>query len=632
MKKLTVLIILLFSVMTYVPSQAQSEPEMILDSTLQVRYNPETGTMENYFKEFFAYDSLGNETFYREYLWEAKTGSWTEYIRKDYTYDAMGNRTSFVYYRWIEEEQYWEGHSFSETSYNENGEQIRYTSYEWDQENREWVYRMQFNYELNNNGDIIINEILRWDVETEAWVGNLNLANRSDYQFDENHNTTQAIFYEWDTLSGDWMYRLKDEYAYNAEGKDTLYKSYTWDPEAADWVKRFRNDIAYDSLGNILEEVRYGLDTLTGEWTVTQKGVYTYTPFEDTVLITLYERSDWLPDSSVWWTWEQSKYAYDSLGHLLEQSHSYFDEDADTLKPYIIFEYAYNAAGLRVQEIRLRMDRQTGELMNDEKLVSGYDTNNNEILRASYRWNPDLGSWEGERKEERIIDAFSQTEIRYEWDEDAQDWVALEKRVEVALSNDDSYRRLYYELNDSTGLWEGYFGHESVCDAFGNRLFETDFFGDETKNDWRVNRKREFEYDYSCPAEKAIVSSEYAYYNNIHILTQINEYRWDPLINQAPLYSSLTLYYSSTGGTSARELTEPTLVVYPNPAIHTLFVDITEATATLDIFTLTGKKVISEKLLQGRNEVNISGLQPGMFLYTLNQGGTYHQGKFIRSR
>jgi len=630
MKKFAVLIILFFSVLDYVSSQALTDAEMILDSTLQVEYNPETGTMENYYKEVFVYDSLGNETFYLKYQWETESQSWTEYLRKEYAYNAMGKQTRYVFYSWNEEDHYWEGHSFTETFYNEKGEQIKYIAYEWDQVNREWVNRMLFHYELNDNGDIIRNEILRWDAEKDAWVGSLPLAKRDDYQYDENHNKIEAVYYEWDTVSGNWRFRMKDEYAYNAEGTDTLYRSYTWDTETHEWVKRFKQERAYDSLGNILQEVRFGLDTLTGDWIVTQKGVSTYSPFADTVLLVLYERSDWLPDSSVWWTWAQEKFVYDSLGHLLERVHYSYDEETDTLKPYTCFEYAYNAAGMQIQEIRSRKDRESGELMFDMKQVIGYDANNNEILKATYDWDPDLGTWVGQRKQERTIDAFGQTEINYEWDEEVNDWVTQAKEVKVDLSNDDSYRVLYYEWNDSTDLWEGVYAYELVYDAFGNRLLDSDFFWDETKNDWRENRILEFEYDYSCPVEKAILSSEYAYYNSTHIMTLINEYRWDTLAHQATLFSSLTLYYSSIGGSLTEKLTEPALAVYPNPANSTLYVDVSETAARLDVYTLTGKKVLSEELRLGRNELNISRLQSGIFVYTLNLGGTLHQGKFVK--
>jgi len=54
--------------------------------------------------------------------------------------------------------------------------------------------------------------------------------------------------------------------------------------------------------------------------------------------------------------------------------------------------------------------------------------------------------------------------------------------------------------------------------------------------------------------------------------------------------------------------------MYPNPAKSTLYVTSSKQAATMEIYSITGKLLMKKDLVFGENTINVSVLNPGIYL------------------
>jgi hypothetical protein len=123
-------------------------------------------------------------------------------------------------------------------------------------------------------------------------------------------------------------------------------------------------------------------------------------------------------------------------------------------------------------------------------------------------------------------------------------------------------------------------------------------------------------------------------YGNVYSPTvtydETNGFQYD--INSTTwLPSSQTDDYYSDAATYVNKFSERNIIVYPNPAIEFIVFDnvnISES-ATITVFDIQGKKVI-ERPLSGNNQISVSNLPKGLYLYKLNNGGTVYSGRLVK--
>jgi hypothetical protein len=89
--------------------------------------------------------------------------------------------------------------------------------------------------------------------------------------------------------------------------------------------------------------------------------------------------------------------------------------------------------------------------------------------------------------------------------------------------------------------------------------------------------------------------------------------------------------FTVNSGVGVEELSATSLV-YPNPVLNTLNVEIKNAEATsISIYGLDGSLVKTESLNGVKGEVNVENLNPGMYLYSIStKGGSVIQSKFLK--
>jgi hypothetical protein len=89
----------------------------------------------------------------------------------------------------------------------------------------------------------------------------------------------------------------------------------------------------------------------------------------------------------------------------------------------------------------------------------------------------------------------------------------------------------------------------------------------------------------------------------------------------------------TTNNTIKTELAGHAIALYPNPTQGVLWVnfpDIGNQGADLSIFDILGQLVVQEKITYPLSQIDISGLKPGNYIYSIRQAGAVNSGKLIK--
>lgn len=90
----------------------------------------------------------------------------------------------------------------------------------------------------------------------------------------------------------------------------------------------------------------------------------------------------------------------------------------------------------------------------------------------------------------------------------------------------------------------------------------------------------------------------------------------------------VSFYEEPTVGINDIATTELTWNIYPNPATSSITVE-GKGDATVTIYSLSGAEVMREELLLDKAKLDISTLQPGLYIYQINGTEAIEQGKLL---
>ena len=157
----------------------------------------------------------------------------------------------------------------------------------------------------------------------------------------------------------------------------------------------------------------------------------------------------------------------------------------------------------------------------------------------------------------------------------------------------------------------------------------------EINSQWVADYKYEFTCDYSYNTSDLILPYSFSdddgtiFYNNM--LTGAVFYEWDNTLNEWVKEGKVTYYYSEQYVNSVPEAYRVELSVYPNPFSTYVSFNISGNynEIILEIFDIQGRKIISKEIKNGEN-VNMEGLNTGMYFYNLTIDGEKLNGKLIK--
>jgi hypothetical protein len=351
-------------------------------------------------------------------------------------------------------------------------------------------------------------------------------------------------------------------------------------------------------------------------------------------------------------------------------------------------DYTYDANGNPTYELTSTSDISLDVPVwgNSSKTESTYDINSNITLYILSTWNTLLSQWVGVMRIETTYDAYGHPtlEINYSWDNPGVQWVESAKTESSYDGNGNIATETTYVwdatipipgfVNSSktdytfNGLgqkvlyitsdwdktiaipdWVNSSQTELGYDGAGNQNVMTDYTWDQTLAipDWVAEFKIESTFDINNRPTTVISSlwdtgtdafvpfnKTESTYGNVFSPTvtydETNGFQYD--INSTTwLPSSQTDDYYSDAATYVNKFSERNIRVYPNPAREFIVFDnvnILES-ASISVYDLQGRKVM-EKQLSGNEQISVTNLSKGLYVYKLNNGGISYSGRLVK--
>lgn len=100
-----------------------------------------------------------------------------------------------------------------------------------------------------------------------------------------------------------------------------------------------------------------------------------------------------------------------------------------------------------------------------------------------------------------------------------------------------------------------------------------------------------------------------------------------------PHYRMSDAECDTTSSTIETVLNDRAVAIYPNPTKRELWINFPEIGnqgADLSIFDISGQLVVQEKIVSPLSQIDLSGLRPGNYIYSIHQAGAVNSGKLIK--
>lgn len=178
---------------------------ILVKSTL---LNLMTNQWENNNMNEYAYDSKGNNTYYRESDWNSNSNNYEPNTSYSYTYNLSNKVTMEI-----------------DTIFGGSTPQINKTDYSYD-----------------SKGNNTLKTTYNWDGTT--W----QKSSKDEYTFDANNNNTLHISYNWNTT---WVGNEKIEYTMDASGNPISTITYSWNITLNQWINKQKRSATFNSSINI---------------------------------------------------------------------------------------------------------------------------------------------------------------------------------------------------------------------------------------------------------------------------------------------------------------------------------------------------------------------------------------------
>ncbi|NJB82793.1 T9SS type A sorting domain-containing protein [Wenyingzhuangia aestuarii] len=394
------------------------------------------------------------------------------------------------------------------------------------------------------------------------------------------------ISYGKNESTGEWDKKIFKEFFLYSNYRDTVVEKSSWDNENNDWKIRVKEIKKYNDQNNIIHYEHHLISK-------SKKRIdYNYTDKGDLVEII---NSKWLVELYKWLQIEKMTKHYNSKGLLqVDTSYTkYTDSDAWVLKSRKVYTYDTKNHILADTTYIKQKNAHEWELFSTTK----YEYNSGHLVNELFsRWNSDVAKLIPYTRKEILYETNNWNVLatnEYKWDKTIDEWI-------IDLKHTFGYDA-YNLLNSITN----------------------NYFDSET-----TNKKNVFSFDYSIKKEDLILPSSYSNFDAFHHKIISNEY----FNNELEKYREANFYYSDAGSLSIIDNTsQEVLVVYPNPAKKSLFVNFPKIynQALFELYDIRGNKIISSTINNGE-EIKINTLKKGVYIYSIICEQNRIAGKLIK--
>jgi hypothetical protein len=489
----------------------------------------------------------------------------------EYTYDENSNTTLYVQNQYDSSTQSFYPFYKEEHVFNDNGDESLSLYYEWDYTLNTLIpsYKEEHNYDFGGNR--ILYQKLIWDITTQSYTEKED-SYKYEYTYDEEGNRKSLINYNWDYDSYSLIPHELTEY--DNDSKKTT-KQYYWDYENGIFHinPHYKSESNYDEDGNIVNSLDYTISQTYNLLTPSGITKYYYDSLSRVILVEFISGCDSSTNLN-----GKIDYTYENGTRRVTELNSFkrieeFDED-ERLTHYEIYGYYSNI------------------LYPISKWESDYDLNGNRILFINYKVNSDNQSFEYLSKSEYTYDENGNQTLKmgFDWDSSTQSFKRVDK-IEFTYDSNN------LKTNQTTYIW----------DLSLNNFRPTIKMDISTISETDTNLVREgiiSEYDTNSNTWNELEGEEFKSY-------------W---------------YYTKTQSLSTNSVELNSFSIYPNPTSNSLHINSSEylKTPIFELYDVKGSKILSNpfKLTE---PIDVSGLQPSMYIYNVKDGSVVKQsGKIIK--
>jgi len=364
----------------------------------------------------------------------------------------------------------------------------------------------------------------------------------------------------------------------------------------------------------------------------------------------------------VYYRWENNAWVEDDMTE-------YFCDDNGNVSSYIYYEYneasgnlepnAKTVLGYNENNLVINKEEYSYNNNNWKKQIKyGYEYNDNGQLTIEYEYSVDDGEWELDTKtnynyeNDNLISKIHlnftgsdwEFNTKYEYTYEANNlvkesyytrsndtWNISSGKEYSYNDNNDMIQKIYYHYTDNNVVYD--YKHTYTFDNNHNALIEIDYQWD--TDDWLEYRKYEYSYNTNyllsetiLPFESVINDIDFKYLN----ILKTSKY-FTKSDNDWSQIATTTLYYSEHDLVSTQEKqSTKNIKVYPNPAsdyINVSFANNTKDAILFNLFNIQGQIVLS-KTIKNNEQINISNLPKGMYLYNVSVNSDIFSGKICK--
>ncbi len=375
---------------------------------------------------------------------------------------------------------------------------------------------------------------------------------------------------------------------YNLQNQILESVKQDWDLSSNNWVNTYRILNKYDNKNNLLEN--------------------------QTQIVTSF--NNWIPYTNY-------IYAYNANNKIISE----LRQEGSTLENVTLRLFAHDNKNNLIEEVR--QEYSNSNFKNIDRYLYLYDTIGNQIQELHEQWNSSNSQWQ---KSSLIVNKFDSNQnlielIMKNWN---VNWKVVYKISYTYNDNNNITSKLFEVFNNNNSLYEN---RESESYLYNNENLLIEFIVKKwitTNNSWLNDYRIKHSYDLNKNKTETLTQL----WNGSNRTWQAgSKHTWEYNEENDNIAQEYYSNWNESGNyfnnhtreeyicTHTLSITEPKLSqpynFYPNPATTTFNIETTQA-GTYSILDYFGKIVLTGKLLNGTNQVDVNPIPNGMYFLQIN--------------
>lgn len=384
----------------------------------------------------------------------------------------------------------------------------------------------------------------------------------------------------------------KSIFEYNPSGYLVRITDQEKNPFTRNWETYSKQEFTTNSAGQITEVIEYDWISASSNWIPVDREIWEYDGSSNLIRLTSYER-----DGMGWVAYDKDEYTYDANGNETEYNDYDWDTDSSDWMLWYQVKSTFNAKNLIIEEnVNQKFVRET-------------------FLRP---WSKTYFSYVNDLLDEKVELSYS---------DDDMDWVNYRREKYTYTGVNNTGRSGYY-WDAVDELWTETDRAVFTYDNKNNLIGSVESEYDTDLMEWVNTYKEQMTFNNDYSKDELVVP--YQDFEWKYMITSISGFYWDNN-TWTPSYDVQLFYSAFSDLSSARNQGISHLKLYPNPACDLLHVEMQDnyTGGNLHFFDLKGRMVYSVELMMNV-PINMTELDPGMYLYELVSPGQIYRGKIIK--